>query len=281
MLSRLVPADIQIVHDFCDEIVKVQADRSQLEQVIVNLVINARDAMPNGGKLTVKIETATEADQYLKMMSAEIDLHQLGYVKMTVRDTGEGIPSDVKEHMFEPFFSTKPEGKGTGLGLAVVAGIIDQHDGFLDLKSDDSGTTFNIYLPLSDAELTQELVSNERVTDDSNQTETTILCVDDNEDVRKIAALMLGRARYRVIQASDGRQAIQSFEAHREDIDLILLDIVMPNIGGQEVFEQLVKLGCDAPVIFTSGYHEDAARNDFVHQAGSRLLKSPTPEHNC
>jgi PAS domain S-box-containing protein len=275
MLSRLVPADIQIVHDFFNEIVKVQADRSQLEQIIVNLVINARDAMPNGGKLTVKIENATEADQYLKMMSAEIDLHQLGYVKMTVRDTGEGIPSDVKEHMFEPFFSTKPEGKGTGLGLAVVAGIIDQHDGFLDPKSDDSGTTFNIYLPLSDAELTQELVSNERVTDDSNQTETTILCVDDNEDVRKIAALMLGRARYRVIQASDGRQAIQSFEAHREDIDLILLDIVMPNIGGQEVFEQLVKLGCDAPVIFTSGYHEDAARNDFVHQAGSRLLKKP------
>ena len=141
MLSRLVPADIQIVHDFCDEIVKVQADRSQLEQVIVNLVINARDAMPNGGKLTVKIENATEADQYLKMMSAEIDLHQLGYVKMTVRDTGEGIPSDVKEHMFEPFFSTKPEGKGTGLGLAVVAGIIDQQDGFLDPRSDDSGTT--------------------------------------------------------------------------------------------------------------------------------------------
>lgn len=275
MMSRLLPADISLSHDLCQTDVKVEADRGQLEQVIVNLVINARDAMPAGGKLGIKVSIADQDDTYLTLASSRTELDPLGYVKVEVSDSGHGIPDDVKEHMFEPFFTTKDEGKGTGLGLAVVLGIIDQHDGFLDVATSERGTTFSAYLPLTETALTPESVLQTTDQDASSLHGKTILCVDDNEDVRKVASMILKRANYEVIEAADGAEAVEQYKQNRESIDLILLDIVMPNVGGKDAFDQLQELKCEAPIIFTSGYHEDSSRYGFVQQSGSRLLKKP------
>ena len=246
----------------------VRGARGPLEQVVLNLVLNARDATGPGGEIVVETSRAwvTAAEAGPEEKAGECAL-------LSVSDTGTGIAPGDLERIFEPFFTTKPEGKGTGLGLSVVHGVVRQHDGFIRVTSQMGlGTRFDMYLPASLGLVTAVPVQS---LDAARGGTEGILVVDDEEAVLRLALRTLERAGYRVFAAADADQALELFREHRSEIDLVLSDLVMPKVSGRELMREIRKLGSDIPFLFSSGYSDGGVHRGFVLDEGIRLLTKP------
>lgn len=271
LLPPVLGEDVRLVLDLDPELGRVKADAAQMEQVIMNLVFNARDAMPQGGEL--KIQTANaELDQAWAQRHAGA---QTGpHVMLSVQDTGHGMDPEVLSHVFEPFFTTKDSTKGTGLGLATVYGTVRQSGGCVTVASKPSeGTTFQIYLPRVEepVETTEEPSAAPQPT----RGVETILVVEDNDAVRRMTREFLHIHGYTVIEARGAADAIQIMEAQKEQIDLVLTDVLMPGMKGRELMSRLSELRSDLKVLYMSAYTEDAAINIGVLNPGTDFIEKP------
>jgi two-component system, cell cycle sensor histidine kinase and response regulator CckA len=270
MLRRLIEARITV--DFVPgfQVGNIRADRGQVEQVILNLCINARDAMPDGGRITIETGNVVVNGAYREQHPWAAPGR---YVLLTVSDTGVGMDRDVLDRMFEPFFTTKPQDRGTGLGLAVVYGIVKQHDGMINVYSEPGlGTTFKIYFPVS-ARLAAS-VDAKLQTAPPRGTET-VLVAEDEPSVRNLAVRLLERAGYRTLAARDGREAVAVFTAHEREVDLVLMDVVMPHLGGPEAYRQMAERRPGLRVLFASGYGGSQLPAAVTAGEGADLLDKP------
>ena len=271
MIDRLLPENIKVKIKRADNRnLPVMADAGQLEQVLVNLAVNARDAMEHGGKLTIESSMENINDDTDRQNSS---VPTGNYVVIKVADTGSGMSQKIQHQIFKPFFSTKPEGAGTGLGLAVVSSIVKHHQGFINLESYPAlGTTFSIYLPVAIRKRREPGKSSSR---DIIGGSETIFLVEDNAQVRNLTRLILRGAGYEVIEAIDGPDALEKFSHIKEKIDLVLLDVVMPGTGGREVMEEMLKHRSDLKILFTSGYLESENHTKFIRDTGFELIPKP------
>jgi CheY-like chemotaxis protein len=248
----------------------ISADAGQLEQVVMNLATNARDAMPNGGSFTMATEVAEIDAQF-------IALHGYGisgkYAVMTASDTGAGIDGKTLPRIFEPFFTTKETGKGTGLGLSMVYGIIKAQNGYINCYSEPGkGTTFKIYLPLSPAEAREPDVPDSRPPRGGGE---TILVAEDSAEVRKLTTTILTDFGYKVIEAVDGEEAVRKFKENRDAVNLLLLDVIMPRKNGKDACDEIRAMRPDLKVIFISGYTADIISDRGFLDKGLVLLAKP------
>lgn len=270
MIGRIIGADIEMKVIEGRSLGIVHADRGQMEQVLMNLCVNARDAMPEGGVLTIETENVVMDEEYCK---AHGWASPGRYVLLSVTDTGCGMDAETQGRVFEPFFTTKELGKGTGLGLATVYGIVRQHQGMVQVYSElGKGTRFRVYLPSFEpaaADTEAEPVERAR-----GGTET-ILVAEDDPTVRKLAARILENAGYKVLLASDGREAIEIFNRRTAPIDLIVLDVIMPKMGGKPVYDVLHQQHAGLRFLFSSGYGTEAIHTGFVLNEGIELIQKP------
>jgi signal transduction histidine kinase len=274
MLRRLIGEHIELVTDLGPATGHVLADRSQLEQVIVNLVVNARDAMARGGRLTVETRAVALDVEYARRHMGVVPGP---HVLLAVSDTGEGMDAETRTHLFEPFFTTKGVGRGSGLGLATVYGIVQQSGGRIEVYSEPgTGTTFKIYLPRVAAPAHAAQPSGTGAPRGGTE---TLLVVEDEAAVRRLARQALERLGYRVLEAGDGRQALDVAAAHAGAIDLLVTDVVMPGMGGRELAEHLTGLRPGLRVLYTSGYTESAiVQNGTLDPTVAYVPKPYTPD---
>lgn len=275
ILRRLIGADIDIVTALSPSLGSVKADPGQLEQVIINLAVNARDAMPSGGRLTIETANVEMDEGYLRGHPAA----QPGsYVLLAVSDTGTGMDAETQAHIFEPFYTTKRPGKGTGLGLATAYGIVKQSGGFIWVYSEpDRGATFKVYLPRTKETAPRDVVRAAPPTPVRGS--ETILVVEDMAAVRAITQHVLQRQGYTVLQAPDGEAALLVAAKHDGRIHLLLTDVVMPNLGGRLVAERLLRVRPDLRVLYMSGYTDDSIVHHGVLDAGVAYVQKPfTPD---
>lgn len=248
----------------------IQADRGQLAQILMNLCVNARDAMPGGGRLTIETQAVQLDNDHAERFSGAVPGP---YVRLSVADTGQGMDDETKAHIFEPFFTTKELGRGTGLGLATVYGIVKQHGGFIEVESrKEMGATFHIYLPV--VEGPPEKREHKPVQQAAGGTET-ILVAEDEEPVLNLTTRILRGAGYTVLTANDGEEALRIFERNAATVDLALLDVIMPSMNGREVMERIQAIDGHTRFLFCSGYSEDTIDKDFVIEKGVRLVPKP------
>ncbi len=227
------------------------ADETQLSQVLINLATNARDSMPNGGKIFIGTRKFVMDDDFV---SRNAFGRKGDYVQISFSDTGSGIEKGMIDKIFEPFFTTKEVGKGTGLGLSIVYGIIKEHKGFINVYSEkEKGTTFNIYIPMISTK-TETFSKNEEIVLGGNE---AILVAEDDISVRTLTRTILESKGYTVLEANDGADAIKVFEYNKDRIDMVMLDVVMPNKNGQEANEAIQRIRPGVPVLFISGYTAD------------------------
>jgi len=272
MLGRILGEDIALQLNYWPEPAFIKADASMIEQVLLNLVVNARDAMPKGGQLSIKIAVLkTGSTQHAFGSEARPGEH----VCLNVADTGSGIDPENLRHIFEPFFTTKEVGKGTGLGLATVYGIINQHQGWIEVDSEaGKGSTFRVFLPLAKepAPAQEARVARQAVRGGSE----TILVVEDEVAVRELVCSVLEGHGYKILQAETGIKALDVWQRNKKKIDLLLTDLVMPDhLNGRELAEKLRSEKPKLKVIFTSGYTADVVGKDFVLQRGLHYLQKP------
>ncbi|MCH8826204.1 MAG: response regulator [Chloroflexi bacterium] len=274
MLQRLIGEDVELVILPSENLGAVKVDPTQIEQVVVNLAVNARDAMPEGGTLIVETSNIEFGEEELKNHP---DMAAGPYVMFAVSDTGHGMSEEVKAHLFEPFYTTKEKGKGTGLGLSTCYGIIAQNKGYIWVYSEiGSGTTFKIYLPSLDVipqgtERPSGTKSNELP-----RGSETVLLVEDEEQVRELAARVLRQQGYTVLQASNGVEALSIASRHADgEIDLLLTDVVMPLIGGRELSIKLRDIHPNVRVIYTSGYTDEAVIRHGMLKPGTDFVQKP------
>jgi signal transduction histidine kinase len=260
MLQRLIGEDIELRTVIAGSVGRIRADPAQIEQVVLNLTVNARDAMPGGGRVTIGL--------------GEVD----GAVVLSVSDTGPGIPADVQARIFEPFFTTKEPGKGTGLGLAMVYGIVKQHDGTIAVESEPGrGTTFRVSLPRVDAAPTADATTAPVVA--AARGSGTIMLVEDEDEVRDLAREILVDQGFAVLEAATPGEALRVAERHDGVIQLLVTDVVMPQMSGRELAALLVQQRPDTKVLYISGYSEDAIAHHGVLDPGTTLLAKPfTPD---
>jgi signal transduction histidine kinase/sensor domain CHASE-containing protein/CheY-like chemotaxis protein len=270
LIQRGIGEDIDLEFNPGYKLGVVNADPGQMEQVLMNLCVNARDAMPEGGRIVIETRnTAGDCECCATNDECLPDPH----VQLSISDAGQGMTEMVRQQIFEPFFTTKEVGQGTGLGLATVYGIVTQHGGCIGVESEpDRGTTFRICLPQVDAEVdairsipTGPVVGGRE----------TVLIAEDEEMVRAYAVRVLEAAGYTVIQAADGAEALELFSRHRDDIDLCLFDVVMPKMNGRELFEKIREFRPGALVLFSSGYNQDAIHTRFIRHEEMELLRKP------
>ena len=270
MLGRVISEDIEFnIHTAVHGLI-VKADKSQIEQVLLNLATNARDAMPRGGRLTVTTEEVSVDEHFIRM-------HHYGepgrYAVISVADTGEGMDQKTKEHIFDPFFTTKEVGKGTGLGLAMAYGTIKQHNGFINVSSEPGkGTTFRIYLPLAEAGLQ---VAEQKPPSPLSSGNETILLVEDDFAVRKITKTLLEELGYTVIEAVDGEHAVRLFRENKDSVKLVVSDIIMPKQSGGDVKKELKKIVPEVKVLFISGYAADFLAQKGITDGGVNFISKP------
>jgi nitrogen-specific signal transduction histidine kinase len=258
MLRRVIGEDIELVTKLAPDLSPVLADVGQLEQVVMNLAVNARDAMPRGGRLSITTDHVT-LDDSCAMHGGPVLPGP--YVMLAVVDTGVGMDETTKQRIFEPFFTTKEPGRGTGLGLATVYGIVEQSGGYLWVYSQPGhGATFKVFLPRAEGTIEHRLV--ERDTS-PNGTETLLL-VEDEQAVRFLSRVILERAGYTVLDAKDPQQAEGLFEEHTDQVQLLVTDVIMPGSSGPALFERLSAHRPQLKVLYMSGYSDDA----FVHNSG-------------
>jgi CheY-like chemotaxis protein len=273
LLRRLVGERIQVAIDCAADLWQVRADPGEIGRAIMNLALNARDAMPADGTLTIQTANLTLAEAEAR----EQDLPAGRYAMLAVRDTGVGMDAEMREHIFEPFFTTKETGKGTGLGLATVLGIVEQSGGAIRCHSEvGEGTSFQILLPAvaeavpSGAHLPTGLATAPSGTE-------SILLVEDEDTVRELVQKVLEARGYAVIEARNGREGLKLCQAHPGRIDLLLTDVVMPELGGRELAEAALELRPGLKVVFMSGHTQDVILKEGVQQGAAFLHKPFTP----
>ncbi len=270
LLSRTIGEDIELVTSVGEGELTILADVVQIEQVLMNLAINARDAMPDGGILTIGIEPVYMDPAYVRRNNFGRPGH---FVRISVIDTGIGMDETTKERIFEPFFTTKEVGKGTGLGLSMVYGIVNQHNGFIKVLSElHKGTTFEIFLPLIRAQATRERKKEEIPFLTGSG---VILMAEDDTTVRQLTKQLLEDAGYTVIEAFDGEDVIAKFNDNREKVDLLLLDAVMPKKNGKEAYEMISHIHPGIKTLFMSGYSEDIIHKRGILQNGLNFIAKP------
>jgi len=261
LLRRVIPESITIDVDAGRELPLVLGDGAKLEQMMLNFAINARDAMPNGGALSLSAGYARVDD----VEGGEVARAPAGYVCVTVADDGHGMPPDVLERIFDPFFTTKPPGQGTGLGLATAYGIAEQHGGMIRVTSQvDKGTQVKVYIPAT---------ADSRVRDSGRA--PVILLGEDNALVRRMALKLLERSGFTVLVAEDGQEALRLFQERKDEVRLALLDVVMPNMSGPEAYERMVELVPDLPVVFATGYSTSPLLERAAENPSVRVLAKP------
>jgi len=260
--------EITIHEDYEKELWTVEVDRGQIKQVILNLYVNAWQAMPGGGRIFVRTRNAHLEDEFARSFEARPGR----YIVLTVTDTGIGMDEETRQKIFNPFFTTKEMGRGTGLGLASVYGIIKNHDGIIDVQSQQGkGTTFTVYLPASQKKSEQETRDSPKIVKGSG----TVLLVDDEEMIVEVGAEMIRAIGYDVITASQGHQAIDIYKDKGPEIDVVLLDMIMPTMGGGELFDQLKKLDNDVRVILSSGYSLDGKASEIISRGCNGFIQKP------
>jgi len=272
MLRRLIGEHIELILGLDPALGLVKADPGQIEQVIMNLAVNARDAMPQGGRLTIETKNVYLDEEYTHQ---HVDIQPGPYVMLAVSDTGVGMSKETLSHLFEPFFTTKEMGKGTGLGLSTVYGIVRQSDGHIWVYSElGQGTTFKIYLPRI-----EEIVESGKrvpVSAKSMQGQETVLLVEDEDIVRDLACRVLSENGYTVLEAHDGREALLICEKYGGPIHLLVTDVVMPGgMSGRQVAERLRTLRPDVKVLYMSGYTDDTIVHHDVLEPGMAFLQKP------
>jgi CheY-like chemotaxis protein len=275
MLERLIGEDIVLRINLDSSLGQVKADPNQIEQIIVNLAVNARDAMPRGGKLTIETQNIYIDESYT---SQHVDVQPGHYVMLAMSDTGTGMDKETQANIFEPFFTTKEKGKGTGLGLSTVYGIVKQSRGHIWVYSEPGrGTTFKIYLPA--VEELSPIREKPVPASESLRGHETVLVVEDEEMVRKLACDILQMNGYRVLDAVDAADALMKYEQHEGAIDLMITDVVLPHISGRELAGHLTPLRPDMKILYMSGYADDAIVHHGVLDAGTNFLQKPfTPD---
>jgi signal transduction histidine kinase/CheY-like chemotaxis protein len=273
MLTRVIGEDIDLVMVPAPALGAVRADAGQIDQVIMNLAVNARDAMPSGGKLTIETSNVSLDEEYARFHAP---LRPGDYVMLAISDTGLGMDSETQSHIFEPFFTTKGP-KGTGLGLSTVYGIVKQSGGYIWVYSEiGKGTTFKIYLPrvAERAESPALVVSSQELAVTEPGTET-ILLAEDEANLRYLARQFLEKQGYKVIEAADGAVAMQIAVAHEGVIHLLLTDVIMPGMNGRELAQRISEIRPNTKVLYMSGYTENVIGHNGTLDAGVRLLQKP------
>jgi two-component system, cell cycle sensor histidine kinase and response regulator CckA len=274
LLENVIGSNIEIGASLAPDLAIVRADPVQIEQVLMNLCINARDAMPDGGSL--KVETCNIILDHA-FCTLEPQARPGDYAVLSVTDTGTGMDRATLDRIFEPFFTTKELGKGTGLGLATVYGIVTQHGGFMQVSSElGSGTTFRAYFPASTEAPRTEVACD---ADPMRRGSETILIAEDHEALRQVAHETLARLGYHVISAVDGEEAVHKFVANSRRVDLALLDVMLPKLSGTEVFARIREENPELPVILSTGYSPDISQLDRVRQRGLPILQKPYSPH--
>ena len=272
VLRRLLGEDRQLTVRAAPETPAVRADRGQLEQVLINLALNARDAMEQGGRLTMETDDAASAGSELRQ--GDWDVPAGSYAMLTVHDTGHGMDPETLDRIFEPFFTTKPAGQGTGLGLAVVHGIIHQSGGFVRARSrPDAGTTFTIYLPAVPASI--DAAPSEDAAAEIPHGRGTILIVEDEPMVRRLVVRTLEQLGYHCLEAGDGAEALELLQSRRQPIEAVVSDIVMPRMSGRELAEQIAAVRPGTRVLFMSGYTDDEMVRRHLLVPGAPFIQKP------
>jgi len=272
MLRRIIGEDVQLETILDPAAGRIKADEGQIEQVLLNLAVNARDAMPSGGKLTIETRNAHLDDEFAHRHSYPIKNGD--YILFTVTDTGVGMNAEVLAHMFEPFFTTKEKGKGTGLGLATVYGIVKQSGGYIDVASEiGRGTTFNIFLPRVDEEPISE--STQKASPTVATSKQTILVVEDEESLLKSTCSLLRAVGYEVLEALGGSEALRISQVRNRDIQVVLTDVVMPGMDGVELVQHLIAQRPSLKVIYMSGYTGQSAGRSAAFSPDALFLMKP------
>lgn len=271
LLQRVIGEDVTLEFALSPDAWPVLMDPAQIDQVLANLAVNSRDAMPDGGRLTVETKNMTADETFCR---AHVGLRPGQYVMLAVTDTGHGMDAHIREHAFEPFFTTKPEGKGTGLGLATIYGIVRQNEGFVDIYSEVGvGTTFKVYLPRYTG---PEIAAEGTVpTAAPARGHETILLVEDQDQLREIASTLLQELGYTVLEAASPGEALTVAEKHPAEIHLLLTDVVMPNMNGKELADRLHAFKPRVRTLFMSGYTADTIAHRGVLGEGVQFLQKP------
>ncbi len=270
MLQRIIGEDIDFFFNPADDLWRIKADTGQLDQILFNLAVNARDAMPGGGKLTIETRNVTIDDAYCRTHEG---VEPGDYVMLAVHDSGQGMDAETQAHIFEPFYSTKEKDRGTGLGLSTVYGIMKQNRGFIDVHSEpDAGSTFRIYFPAvrdpADELATSNLIANATGTE-------TILLVEDEAMVRLLAKKILVKHGYKVVDLDNGELALLWAGRNDQDVDLLLTDVIMPGMNGRELHDKLRENRPEMKTLFMSGYNEDVIAHHGVLNDDTEFIQKP------
>ena len=270
MLQRLIGEDIDLLTVLDPAVECVMADPGQIEQVIMNLAVNARDAMRQGGKLTITTANVDLDERYAREHGGVL---AGPHVMLAVSDTGTGMDAETQSRIFEPFFTTKKEGQGTGLGLSTVYGIVRQSGGNIWVYSElDKGSTFKVFLPAIKSQTTQ---SEERISVEPALGSETVLLVEDEAGVRDLVSAILGQAGYTVLEARHGKEALLISEGHHGPIQLLITDVVMPEMSGKELAHRLGSLRPELKILYMSGYTDDAIVHHGVLDPDTPFLAKP------
>lgn len=274
LLSRMIGEDVDLEFSPAPYPLPVMADIAQLEQVLMNLAANSRDAMPEGGRLSISTKLAEIDNDFIKVRG----FGKAGeYAVINVSDTGTGIDEAAKGKIFEPFFTTKEVGKGTGLGLSIVYGIIKQHGGYINVESSPgNGASFTIYMPLIESRAVKSEIKAPAPLARGSE---TLLLAEDDKAVRTLIKITLERCGYKVIEAADGEDAINKFMENQNSIELIILDVIMPRKNGKEAYNEIRKARPGIRAIFTSGYNEEIIHKKGILEEGLNFVSKPVVPH--
>lgn len=266
LLDRIIGADVEVVVKYADDLARVLADPAQIEQVVMNLAVNGRDAMPSGGRLTIETSCVDLDESYTRQYPYVVPGR---YVQIAVTDSGTGIDAETQARIFDPFFTTKEVGKGTGLGLSMAYGIVKQHDGHINVYSEiGHGTTFMVYIPVA-AKSADEVKNTLAAPLTVEGGTETILVAEDEEQLQNLVKDALEALGYAVLLAKDGKEAVEIFTANRGRIDLFLSDVIMPGMGGSEAYERIQQLGGTVPLILMTGYSSETVQSRIVKPNGT------------
>ncbi len=270
LLRRTIPKMISIELHLSDDLKTVNADPSQMEQILLNLAVNARDAMPGGGRLIIETQNIHLDEEHCRR---HLEVKPGNYVRMMVSDTGCGIPTELVERIFEPFYTTKKVGQGTGLGLAMVFGIVKGHGGHILCYSElGIGTIFKIDIPALEGEAESDVAETSEMPAFGTE---TILVVDDEEDIRELARRYLTRAGYHILMAGDGKEALEVYRQNQSNISLVILDLIMPGMGGKECLGRLLQMNPDVKVLVASGFSADGPARDVIRAGAKGFIDKP------
>ena len=260
--------EITIYRELAEDLFIIEIDQAQIGQVLLNMFVNAADAMPGGGDLTLKTTNTTHEDMKGKLF----DPKPGNYVLLTVTDTGIGMDKETRERIFDPFFTTKDTGHGTGLGLASAYGIIKGHGGYIDVASKKGhGTTFSIYLPASAKRVRRAVETAEEFVREKG----AVLLVDDEEFILEVGRDLLQAVGYRVLTAKGGKEAIEVYRNNRDAILIVILDMIMPGMGGGEAYDRMKEINPDIKVLLSSGYSIDGRASEILERGCNGFIKKP------